>query len=49
MASSFAYGTPTMVGPDWEEPSCPHCGKTIQEGDNVHWYDSTLWHTKPCP
>ena len=38
-----------MVGPDWEEPSCPHRGQTIQEGDNVHWYDSTLWHTKPCP
>lgn len=30
-------------------PECPHCGNTIQLGDTVHWFDSTLWHTKPCP
>lgn len=48
--SSFEYSRPVW-GPrvDEEPPDCPHCKQQIQEGDNVHWWDDTLWHTKPCP
>ena len=28
---------------------CPHCKQEIREGDLVHWWQDTLWHTKPCP
>lgn len=46
--SSHEYVKPWLVD-DPETPVCPHCKNEIQEGDTVHWYDGTLWHTKPCP
>lgn len=43
--SSFEYSKP------WhdDDVACPHCKQSIEPGDNVHWYDGVLWHTKPCP
>jgi hypothetical protein len=43
--SSFEYIKPLHN----EDVVCPHCKQAIKPGDNVHWYDSVLWHTKPCP
>ena len=45
--SSFEYSEPWFGS---EDPRvCPHCGQPIQPGDSVHWWQDTLWHTKPCP
>lgn len=50
MPSSFSYSKPFFADDDdWEAPECPHCKQSIHEGETVHWYDSTLWHTEPCP
>lgn len=49
MAKSFEYGKPFFVDDDWEAPECPHCKQPIREGDKVHWYQDSVWHTKPCP
>jgi len=46
--SSFEYKKPWLLK-DPEPSVCPHCKQEIQPGDSVHWYDGTLWHTKPCP
>ncbi|MBB4755081.1 hypothetical protein BJ964_009242 [Actinoplanes lobatus] len=44
--SSFEYMKPWLV--ENPEPSvCPHCKQEIQPGDNVHWWQDVLWHTKP--
>ena len=45
--SSFEYSEPWFGSED--PPECPHCRQPIQPGDNVHWWQDTLWHTKPCP
>ncbi|MFD3926567.1 hypothetical protein [Streptomyces sp. NPDC058614] len=46
---SFNYSKPFFSSEDDEPPVCPHCKQPIEVGDDVHWYQDTLWHTKPCP
>jgi len=41
------YGSLLPEGPGVHV--CPHCKQEIREGDLVHWWQDTLWHTKPCP
>jgi hypothetical protein len=45
--SSYEYSEPWFGSK--EPPVCPHCKQPIEPGDNVHLWDDTLWHTKPCP
>lgn len=45
--NSFDYTEPWF--PPAEPKKCPHCGQEFQPGQRVHWWQDTLWHTKPCP
>jgi hypothetical protein len=51
MPNSFEYVEPWSVPESGAEKPrvCPHCKQPIQPGENVHWFQDTLWHTKPCP